>query len=61
MQKLKKELPRAGKARAENMRVVAIAALPDGQLDAYDGLDKRFDSGTSQTNIKKFIKIIGYD
>jgi hypothetical protein len=61
MQKLKKELPRAGEARAEHMRVVALAVLPDGQFDAYDGLDKRFDSGTSQTNIKKFIKIIGYD
>ena len=61
MQKLKKELPRAGEARAENMRVVAIGVLPNNKFVAFDGLDKEFDSGTSQTNIQKFIKIIGYD
>jgi hypothetical protein len=59
MEKLKKELPRAGEARADHMGVVAIAVLPDGKLDAYDGMDKRFDSESSQTNIEKFRKIIG--
>lgn len=43
----------------ENMRVVALAVLPDNKIDGYDGLDKRFDSETSQRNVDKFRKIVG--
>ena len=55
MEKLKNAFPKIG----ENIRVVAIAVLSDGRMDAYDGKDERFDIGTSQTNVDKFIKIIG--
>lgn len=55
MDKLEKAFPNKGK----HMRVVAIAVLPNGRLDAYDGLDVRFDEGTSQSNVEKFRKIIG--
>jgi len=45
--------------RADCMRVTAIAVLKDGKLDAYDGKDHRFDSGTSQDNIDKYRQIVG--
>jgi hypothetical protein len=61
MEKLKKAFPDKGNAFAKgrNMRVAAIAVLSDGKMDAYDGLDTRFDTGSSQTNVDKFRKIIG--
>jgi hypothetical protein len=43
----------------ENMRVVAIAVLNDGRMDAYDGKDRRFDAKTSQKNVDKFRQIVG--
>jgi hypothetical protein len=55
MNKIKAAFPKKG----DSLRVVAIAVLKNGQLDAYDGLDKRLDSGTSQTNVNKFRQILG--
>jgi hypothetical protein len=55
MIKLESAFPLTGK----NMRVVALAVLPDGKIDGYDGLDNRLDSGTSQSNVDKFKKIVG--
>ena len=55
MKKLETSFPRTGK----NMRVVALAVLSDGKIDGYDGLDNRLDSGTSQSNVDKFRKIVG--
>jgi hypothetical protein len=40
----------------EAMEVVALAVFPDNKIDAYDGLDKQM----SKSEIKKFLKIIGY-
>lgn len=55
MKKLETSFPLTGK----NMRVVALAVLSDGKIDGYDGLDNRLDSGTSQSNVDKFRKIVG--
>lgn len=43
----------------KNMKVVALVVLSDGKIDGYDGLDNRMDSGTSQSNVDKFRKIVG--
>ena len=61
MKKLETEFPFKNKDTmcGKNMRVVALAVLDDNRIDGYDGLDKRLDSGTSQTNVDKFRKIVG--
>jgi len=61
MEKLETEFPFINEDTmcGKNMRVVALAVLSDNRIDGYDGLDKRFDSGTSQTNVDKFRKIVG--
>ena len=46
-------------SHGDSMRVVALAVLSDGKIDAYDGKDNRLDDDTSQSNVNKFIKIIG--
>ena len=61
MKKLEKEFPFINENTmcGKNMRVVALAVLDDNRIDGYDGLNERFDSGTSQTNVDKFRKIVG--
>ena len=39
----------------KNMRVVALAVFPNGEIDGYDGLDKQI----HQTSVDKFRKIVG--
>lgn len=51
IEQLKKSFPNNWK----NLIVTAIAVLADGQIDAYDGLDKQL----KKSDIDKFINIIG--
>ena len=46
-------------SHGDSMRIVALAVLSDGKIDAYDGKNNRLDDDTSQSNVNKFIKIIG--
>jgi len=61
MEKLETEFPFINEDTmcGKNMRVVALAVLSDNRIDGYDGLNKQFDSGTSQPNVDKFRKIVG--
>jgi len=61
MEKLETEFPFINEDTmcGKNMRVVALAVLDDNRIDGYDGLNKQFDSDTSQTNVDKFRKIVG--
>jgi hypothetical protein len=61
MEKLETEFPFINEDTmcGNNMRVVALAVLDDNRIDGYDGLNKQFDSDTSQTNVDKFRKIVG--
>lgn len=50
-----KALQQAFPSRYKSLLVCAIAVLPDGQMDAYDGLDKQL----STSDTEKFTKIVG--
>ena len=52
MNKLQEAFPK----KYKSLEVVALAVLPDGRTDAYDGLDKQI----PKAEINKFLKIIGY-
>lgn len=51
IKQLEKEFP----SRWKNLVVTALAVLPNGKIDGYDGLDKQIKAG----DIKKYTNIIG--
>jgi hypothetical protein len=53
--KIIEQLKQAFPERWKNMIVTALAVLPDGKIDGYDGLDKQI----KPTDIKIFTDIIG--
>jgi hypothetical protein len=54
-QQMRDQLKEAFPKKWENMVVVALAVLGNGQIDGYDGLDKQI----SKSDIKTFTNIIG--
>ena len=53
---IKNKLQEAFPKKYKSLEVVALAVLPDGQMDAYDGRDKQI----PKAEITKFLNIIGY-